>query len=140
MIRYVTKQLTLAGLIVVLGSAVGCARFVCQEVAESNATSPDGLMVATVVTRDCGATTDYSTSVNLHRSDHDFKDEAGDLFVATGRHQLAVKWSDADHLSIECTNCSRPQVSKGVSVLGKTTITYDIPGVIEASGACVGTR
>ena len=93
----------LAGLIFVICAAVGCGRFGCQEVVETHVNSPDGLMVATVLTRNCGATTDYGTSVNLHRSDHGFREEPGTLFVATGRH-LAVKWTDPDHLSIECAD------------------------------------
>jgi hypothetical protein len=134
------KRLSLAILIFATGTTVGCGWFGCQEVVEAHVNSPDGLMVATVLTRDCGATTDYSTSVNLHRSDHGFREEAGTLFVAGGRHHLAVKWIDGDHLTIVCADCSRKQVSKVVSILGKTSVNYEIPGVIEATGTLDGAR
>lgn len=140
MTRLGMTRLSLLVLILVISTAVGCGWMGCQEVVEAHVNSPDGLMVATVLTRDCGATTDYSTSVNLHRSDHSFREEAGTLFVASGRHHLVIKWTDGDHLSIVCANCSRKQVSKVVSILGKTTVSYEIPGVIEAAGSPVETR
>ncbi len=63
-------------------------------------------------------TTDFGTSVNLHRTDHGFDDAAGDIFVAMGRHHVNLKWIDAGHLSIQCQDCSRKQVSKAVTILG----------------------
>ena len=105
----------------------GCTQFMCKDIVESQTPAPDRILVATAVTRDCGATTDFSTSVNLHRADHGFDDEAGTIFVAMGRHQLTLRWSDADHLSVQCDDCTRKQISKTVTILGKTDIGYKLP-------------
>lgn len=114
-------------------STTGCIRFACKEVVLSEIPSPDGVLVATSVSRDCGATTDFSTSVNLHRRDHGFDEEAGDLFVAAGRHRLSVTWLDADRLKIQCNDCTRKQISRLVTVLGKTDVVYDIPELSQPS-------
>lgn len=111
----------------------GCARFGCKESVESQAKAPDGILVATSVVRDCGATTDFGTSVNLHRTDHGFDDAAGDIFVAMGRHHLNLKWMDADHLTIQCEDCNRKQVSKAVTILGKTEIRFYMASIPEVS-------
>jgi hypothetical protein len=123
------KRLTAVVISFVL--ATGCTRFMCKERAESHMPAPDRILVATTVIRDCGATTDFSTSVNLHRSDHGFNDDAGTIFVAMGEHHLSLKWADADHLSIQCEDCTRKQVSKTVTLLGKTDIKYKLPMIPE---------
>ena len=110
-----------------------CTLLGCKEVVEAQVPAPDGILVATWTTRDCGATTDYGTSVNLHRSDHGFDDVARNLFVAKGRRHLNVKWIDADNLSIECNSCERRHVSRIVTILGKTNITYETPLVAPPS-------
>ncbi len=109
-------------------SAIGCARLICHDEVNSEARSPDGVLVATWFTRNCGATTDYATTVNLHRRDSGFRDDAGTIIVAEGRHHLQMKWLDAQHLSIECNDCSRDQVFRTVTILGSRDITFLLPG------------
>ena len=107
--------------------ASGCARLMCDDAVNSEMRAPDGVLVATWFTRNCGATTDYATTVNVHRADSDFRGDSGTVFVAEGRHQLDMKWLDAKHLTIECDGCSRKQVFRTVTILGNTDVTFLLP-------------
>jgi hypothetical protein len=99
----------------------------CKDTVNSEMRAPDGVLVATWFTRNCGATTDYATTVNVHRADSGFRDDSGTVFVAEGRHQLDMKWLDAKHLSIECDGCRRKQVFRTVTILGDTDVTFLLP-------------
>lgn len=113
--------------------ALGCARLMCDDAVNSEVRSPDGVLVATWFTRNCGATTDYATTVNIHQAGSSFRDDSGTVFVAEGRHHLDVKWPDAKHLSIECDGCNRAQVFRTVTILGDRDITFLLPGAEPSS-------
>jgi hypothetical protein len=67
-------------------------------------------MAATWFVRDCGATTDFSTIVSLHRASLPFGDNRAFAFVAKGRHRVEVKWIDSRRVDIECADCTADEV------------------------------
>jgi hypothetical protein len=111
--------------------AIGCCTLVgcniCSDDVLSRSTSPDGALVATLFQRDCGATTDYSTIVNVGGPSDSFKGEKGRVFVVKGQKHVTVKWTDNRALVIECDSCSRSTVFRQVTALGDIDIAYSLP-------------
>ena len=101
---------------------VGCAPCSDKVVAES--LSPDRTLAATWFVRDCGATTEFSTMVSVHRPDITFRDDAGIVFVAKGRGSLKLEWTGPRGLKIECVGCERKMIFKEVTVAGDVDISY----------------
>jgi hypothetical protein len=99
---------------------------VCSDEAVSNTSSPDAVLVATSFVRNCGATTDFSSMVSVHRKDTGFKEEREIVFVAKGRHDLLVSWTGPKTLSIRCTSCGRKDVFRQVVALGSVDVAFDI--------------
>jgi hypothetical protein len=77
---------------------------VCSESVNAQFTSPRGQFTATVYTRNCGATTDYVTHVNLHsnfespKSDPDGVIRGGELFLEPGEKKIRGDWRDESNL------------------------------------------
>jgi hypothetical protein len=109
-------------LVVSLSSIAGCG--LCSDDIKLEQSGPDGSLKATWFVRNCGATTDFSTIVSVHRSDNSYKDDGSIVFVAKGRGRLRVRWDDARHLRIECAGCQRNDVFKEITVLGDVNISY----------------
>jgi hypothetical protein len=122
-----TKFIFVALLLCQILAGSACTRFGCTEKSESDVKAPDGVLVATVLTSDCGATTDYSTTVNLHRSDHSPDESGGNIFVAMGQHRVTLQWSGQDILIVQCGDCDRKNVIRMTTVLGRTNINYELP-------------
>ena len=118
------KAVIVSGIVVQLAA---CDRIVCDDDLQAQVRSPGGVLVATSYFRNCGATTDYSTIINLHRTDHGFRDNGGDLFVAKGRHALRMEWKSGNRLYVECQSCERKLISKMVTVLGSTNVSFGVP-------------
>ena len=117
-----TKMLLLAA-IALLGLA-GCNN--CENSLKSESNSPDGRLVARTSERNCGATTDFSTIVNVQSSSAKYDSNEGMLFVAKGRYEISTKWTDAKSLVITCKGCSRPNLFREVSALGDIDVSYVI--------------
>jgi hypothetical protein len=100
----------------------GCG--VCSEEVIGSARSRDGVLTATWFVKDCGATTDFSTGVSVHRSDSTFKDDGDIVFVVKGRGSLSLLWDGPRSLRIECGGCSRQNVFRRVTSLGDVDISY----------------
>jgi hypothetical protein len=86
--------------------------------------STDRKLTATVFVRNCGATTDYSTIVSVHRSEGSFDKSTDFVFVANGRHSLAAVWQSPRLLRIECPGCSERDIFKQVLRDAGVDITY----------------
>ena len=108
--------------------AAGCARLMCNDAVNSEVRSPDGVLVATWFTRNCGAMTDYATTVNLHRPDSGFRGDSDTVFVAEGRYALKMKWTGPRRLTIQCDGCARKQIFRAVTMLGDVDIQVLLPG------------
>jgi hypothetical protein len=103
-------------------SLISCGG-VCADKIVTESISPDGALKATVFIRDCGATTDFSEMVSIHRPDNTFKDDSDLVFVAKGRGQLGVSWAGPRQLSIECDGCQRKDIFREVAKLADIDIT-----------------
>jgi len=86
-----------------LGELCGCG--LCKDEILEETTSPDGKWTASVLTRDCGATTAEYMAVNLHHFEHKHLDAENDIFVTKYVHRLHVSWNGNDSLVLNCENC-----------------------------------
>jgi hypothetical protein len=95
---------------------VSCGLCTDEKLAE--ATSPNGDWLAEVFVRDCGATTDFATSVLLRYKTERSKPDASDRSVLSLYHLrggVRLHWLSDKKLQIECA-CSRDMVRKTVRV------------------------
>lgn len=107
----------------------------CSDQIRSESLSPDGTLKATWFVRDCGATTDFSTIISLHRPHDSYRDSDGFVFVTEGRGPLRVVWDGPRRLTIECTSCQRKLIFRMVTVVGGVDISYSIPDIAGAQQA-----
>jgi len=102
---------------------------ICGDTARSKATSADGQLVANFYERDCGATTDFSSQVNVQRTSDRFRAGEGVLFIAKGRYDLSVAWTGPRTLLITCPGCARENIFREVAALGDIDVKYSLgPG------------
>jgi hypothetical protein len=92
--------------VVILASAVlaGCEpvrRFDCADTVKNEVASPGGRYIATVLERDCGATTDYSTNLVV-RGFKEPLDPSGQHLVLTveGRTPIPLEWTSDESLTV----------------------------------------
>ncbi len=97
----------------------------CSDEVLSEVHSPDGVMTATLFIRDCGATTDFSSIVSIHRKGRGFRSEDDRVFVAKGRHDFDITWTGPNALMIRCGNCAPKEVFRQTAKLGKIDISFD---------------
>jgi hypothetical protein len=107
---------------VVVLLATGCNP--CGDEVMSNIHSPDGALTATALIRDCGATTDFSTVVKVHRKGAWIRDHNEIVFVAKGRHDLEMKWNGPAALTIRCGRCSRKDIFREVTGFENVSISF----------------
>ena len=100
----------------------GCG--LCSDTVVSEVTSPDGAMTATWFVRNCGATTEFSSIVSVHRKSEGFRNERDIVFVVAFRPQLSLTWTGRRTLSVECEGCLRANVFRKVTALGSIDIVY----------------
>ena len=104
-------------------STTGCFSLLCAEELITEIKSPDQRRIATEVIRNCGATTDYGTVVEVRwvssqRADSDV------VFFVNGRAKVQLNWLGNETLSVGCPECTEEQVSRRVSKLGKVNIEF----------------
>ncbi len=93
----------------------GCAFLLhssCENTVKSEIRSPDGKYVATLFERNCGATTDFSTIVNLRESSVKFKGDDLGIFIVKGVHALDLVWNGNTKLRLECHDCPADDIFK----------------------------
>lgn len=101
----------------------------CNDATRFKATSPDGQLVANFYERNCGATTDFSSHVNVQMASDKFRADEGVVFIARGRYDLSVAWTGPRTLLITCANCARKEVFREVVALGDIDVKYSLgPG------------
>ena len=105
-----------------LGGLCGCG--LCKDEILEEAASPDGKWTATVLTRDCGATTAEYMAVNLHDSKHKNLDVENEVFVTKYVHRLHVSWNGNDSLVLDCENCVAHEVEKKMDKHGTVQVVY----------------
>jgi len=91
------KVLLLASCIVagiVLGSC-------CANEVHSESVSPDGRYIASVIERNCGATTDYVTAVQIRGARSAFSGRTwDDVFRVGGVATVRLSWDGSNHLLV----------------------------------------
>jgi hypothetical protein len=117
-------------LLIALGAfAMGCTLIgcsLCSDHVLSQRRSPDGVLVATLYERDCGATTDFNTILSVSLPP-DFKDRNAIMFAAKGQKEVSFKWVGKRSLYVECSSCVPSAVLKQVTVAGGVDVTYVLP-------------
>lgn len=98
----------------------------CGDALKSRAVSSDGHLVASFYERNCGATADFSSMVNVQSASDKFDGDEGRLFVAKGRYDISVTWTGPKALLISCTGCSRNNIFREVSVEGDLDVSYSL--------------
>ena len=97
---------------------------VCSDNQVSHSDSPDHQLVANVYERNCGATTDFSSIVNLQNVSEKFNGNEDQLFIAKGRYSISVEWKSPRLLVINCQDCSRQNIFREVTALGDIDVSY----------------
>lgn len=82
--------------------AAGCGRHLCGNRVLAEISSPDGVYVAALFERNCGATTPYIRVVSLREANHDFDPERDADWVFTIHEQsdVVMSWDDRRKLRI----------------------------------------
>jgi hypothetical protein len=96
----------------------------CEDTIKSSSKSPGGKYIAAVYERNCGATTDFVTHVNLRMSSANFKGGKNVVFVAKGKHQVSVEWENDGTLRVQCADCSESQIYAREKSWKNILITY----------------
>jgi len=90
------------GTVVVAGFALyNLLASLCGDEVLAVAHSPDGTHVATVIERNCGATTPYVRAVFLHEyGEFDLDDKDDAVYVIESQGKIPIRWDDETHLAI----------------------------------------
>jgi len=118
------KQISVFGVLaaLALGGLSGCG--LCKDKILEETPSPDGKWTATVLTRDCGATTAEYMTVNLHDFEHKHLDPENDVLVTKYVRRLHVSWHGNDSLILDCENCVAHEIEKKMDKYGTVRIIY----------------
>lgn len=91
---------TISAAVLVATTATGCG--LCGNEDEVRVTSPDGAHIAHAYLRNCGATTDYVTMVDIETPG---RSNGINAYSADGAHGLTLRWASPQELHIECRGC-----------------------------------
>lgn len=95
-----------------------CGNEVLQSIA-----SPSGMHKVEVFSRDCGATTDFSTQVSIISADGRLPNESGNILVLDGTVPVRVQWRSDSKLTVAGLGTS--QAFKQESSLAGVSIEYE---------------
>jgi hypothetical protein len=117
---------------VVLVAATLSACKVCGETIKMEVSSPSATEVASVIERDCGATTDFVTHVNLRHSDKRLAVDGkgtitqGEVFTFSGRAALELQWQSDTKFQIACDGCPEKYIFKRDQVWNGIELVYSL--------------
>ena len=114
--------LLLATALLLVGCSEAGYRDMCANQIEVATVSPSGLSKAVVFTRDCGATTGFSTQISILPSSRALPGEGGNVLVIIDRVHLSVKWESDTSLEVHGT--LPPQVFKQESWVSGVKVSY----------------
>lgn len=100
---------------------------VCSTEVVQGSRSPDGVLQASWYTKNCGATTDFSTVVSVHRPDNSYKDDSDTVFVAKGKQTIRLTWVAPHQLSVQCASCERATIFREVTKIGDIDVSFPGP-------------
>ena len=102
----------------------GCFSFFCKDDRIGEVVSPDQKRVATIFVRDCGATTDFATRVEVRWRSSDRGDEDSVLGVE-GEPDIQVHWLDDKTLAVKCDQCDEEKIYRRVTKIGNVNIQFE---------------
>ncbi len=87
--------------IIVIGLFTSCnPTFECEDQILLSLRSPDGKYIACLYERDCGATTDTSTTINIREEGVKFDGGEGRVFVIKGKAEVELIWKEPQLLIV----------------------------------------
>ena len=104
------KLLLLTAVLPIGGCGVFSPR--CGDQIKAEKASPDLKYTATVYERDCGATTDFSTIVNLRESSAKFNGNDLGAIIVKGQHRIDLVWDGNTRLRLQCSDCRPDDIFK----------------------------
>lgn len=108
-----------------LTAQIGCApMYECADTIKATSASPDGAYTATLLERDCGATTNFNQQVRLQKKDENSDRDSDVLFVVEGRPDVKLTWNDDRHLKIEYSVLPSSRVFRSTKEWEDVTIEY----------------
>ena len=88
--------------------------------------SPKGRVTAVVYVRDCGATTDFSTCVDLISTKiGPEKNDPNTFFAVKGRHSVEIMWTSPDTLAIKYPQVKEEYIYRKQTKVHDILIEYD---------------
>lgn len=103
----------------------GCSSlFPCEDRIESESRSPNQKYLATLLVRNCGATTDFSTIVKLDAESWIPIGNKNNVFVVNGDPDVRIEWQDDTTLKITCATCQADQTFKNEGAWRDVKILY----------------
>lgn len=106
--KYIFKLLGISGILLCALIIVTWKIFssdLCSDTVEKEIFSPDKKIKSVYYTKDCGATTNYSSQIKLVKSNIINSDKL--IFIADGYYgTLNMNWKDDNNLIVSCKDCS----------------------------------
>ncbi|RYX81739.1 hypothetical protein EON83_22495 [bacterium] len=106
---------------------VGCSpsfEFECDNEVSQTLASPDGKHKAVVFSRECGATTGFSTQISVIGTSEQLPDDGGNVLVMDEDQSVFMRWQNANSLVISYPSgvetFNKQSRVNGVRILFKT--------------------
>ena len=95
----------------------------CSDDVMQRITSPDGQYEAELFVRNCGATTPFSTQVDISQNS---SGDNLDVFYIKGIFSMRIQWIDSNNLKISYENVDREAIFKQVNDWQDIHISYEL--------------
>src|ERR1035441_539139 len=92
--------------LLILVALLGCS---CRDEVISTVSSPDGLHTATILSKDCGATTSEYTRVTVRPGPGGSGDQV--VFAARYPQRIGLSWKGPSDLVVRCDSCRDEQIT-----------------------------
>jgi hypothetical protein len=115
------RRVLVAGVLAGCFLAGHCTRVLCSDEIIARVRQPHGVLEATALVRNCGATTDYSTLVEL-RNVQSWAEPEDVLAVNGDARGVRISWVSNHDLVIRCPSCERRTIVRFVKMLGDVDI------------------
>ena len=109
--------------VTLLALTSGCVGSLCANSVTERVSAPDGKHDAVVFTRDCGATTGFSTQIAIVNAKADVPNDAGNVFVAPDESVVRIAWAGPDTLIVQH---AVPRPNLAVSEVEGVTVRYAV--------------
>jgi hypothetical protein len=95
----------------------------CENTIKDQVRSPNGNFIAIGIERNCGATTTYSSLVQVLPSATSLTDE-NTIFIVKGEPDIQLLWENNSTLNIACNNCEKESIFMQKRSLHVISINY----------------